>query len=231
MSFPARRHPSINRMGPVTPCAALPDPTASDPIVKSRGPDVIRPRRHAVGSFYERRWRSNGNARIVMSAASSEKNQTQENTCRSEQSNHSFSPSLAWTQHGQSGLRSGFYERMRWMTAADFRRIALSLEGAEEGSHMGHADFRVGGRIFATLAHVEKGYGNLMLTPEMQAAFVEERPQLYVPVAGRMGKKRRNPRCFGEGETGFVGRRFAGSLENTGRQKSKKRSVKTNPNK
>src|ERR1700742_3111963 len=76
------------------------------------------------------------------------------------------------------------------MTAADFRRIALSLEGAEEGSHMGAADFRVGGRIFATLAAVKQGYGNLMLEPEQQAAFVAEQPEDFLPVAGgwaRMG--------------------------------------------
>ena len=48
------------------------------------------------------------------------------------------------------------------MTPADFRRIALSLEGAEEGSHMGSADFRVGGRIFATLASQAQGCGNLI---------------------------------------------------------------------
>jgi hypothetical protein len=53
------------------------------------------------------------------------------------------------------------------MTAADFRRIALSFDGAEEGSHMGAVDFRVGGRIFATLASVKEGFGNLMLTPEI----------------------------------------------------------------
>ncbi len=58
------------------------------------------------------------------------------------------------------------------MKAADFRGIALSLEGAEEGSHMGAADFRVGGRVFATLASEDKGCGNLMLTPELQAQFV-----------------------------------------------------------
>lgn len=74
------------------------------------------------------------------------------------------------------------------MNADDFRRIALSLPGAEEGSHMGAADFRVGGRIFATLAHVAKGYGNLMLTAEQQAAFVEEAPELFLPVAGGWGK-------------------------------------------
>jgi hypothetical protein len=74
------------------------------------------------------------------------------------------------------------------MTAGDFRRIALSLEGAEEGSHMGAADFRVGGRIFATLASQSQGYGNLMLTPEQQAAFVEEMPDVFLPIPGGWGK-------------------------------------------
>jgi hypothetical protein len=66
------------------------------------------------------------------------------------------------------------------MNAADFRRIALSLEGAEEGSHMGAPDFRVDGRIFATLASEREGYGNLMLTPEQQADFVNELPEVFV---------------------------------------------------
>ena len=74
------------------------------------------------------------------------------------------------------------------MTAKDFKRIALSLEGAEEGSHMGAVDFRVGGRIFATLASVREGYGNLMLTPEIQAEFLRERPDLFLPVHGGWGR-------------------------------------------
>ena len=74
------------------------------------------------------------------------------------------------------------------MTATDFRRLALSLEGAEEGSHMGSVDFRVGGRIFATLAAVKQGFGNLMLTPEMQADFVAEAPEVFVPIAGGWGR-------------------------------------------
>jgi len=74
------------------------------------------------------------------------------------------------------------------MNARDFRRIALSLEGAEEGSHMGAVDFRAGGRIFATLAHEKQGYGNLMLTPEQQAAFVEELPEVFLPVHGGWGR-------------------------------------------
>jgi hypothetical protein len=74
------------------------------------------------------------------------------------------------------------------MTARDFRRIALSFDGAEEGSHMGAVDFRVGGRIFATLASVKQGYGNLMLIPEQQAAFVGEMPDVFLPIAGGWGR-------------------------------------------
>jgi hypothetical protein len=85
-------------------------------------------------------------------------------------------------------LRTVHTQRRAPMTAADFRRIALSFDDAEEGSHMGAVDFRVGGRIFATLASVKNGFGNLMLTPELQAQFVAEAPQLFVPVAGGWGR-------------------------------------------
>ena len=74
------------------------------------------------------------------------------------------------------------------MTAKDFRRIALSFEGAEEGSHAGVVDFRVGGRIFATLASVAEGYGNLMLTSEVQADFLAEQPDIFLPIQGGWGR-------------------------------------------
>jgi hypothetical protein len=74
------------------------------------------------------------------------------------------------------------------MTPDDFRRIALSLPGAEESSHMGNPDFRVGGRIFATLASAREGYGNLMLTLEQQTAFVQELPEMFLPVKGGWGR-------------------------------------------
>ena len=80
--------------------------------------------------------------------------------------------------------------RRTGITADDFTRIAVSLDGAEQGAHMGATDFRVGGRIFATLAYVERGYGNLMLTPEDQASFVEELPDVFIAPDdgwGRMG--------------------------------------------
>jgi hypothetical protein len=74
------------------------------------------------------------------------------------------------------------------MKPADFRRIALSFEGAEESSHMGAPDFRVGGRIFATLASEKQGYGNLKLTPEQQAEFVRELPEVFLPIHGGWGR-------------------------------------------
>lgn len=74
------------------------------------------------------------------------------------------------------------------MTAADFRRIALSLKGVEEYSHAGCPAFRVGGRKFASLASQAEGYGNLALTPEQQAAFVEEAPQIFLAIPGGFGR-------------------------------------------
>jgi hypothetical protein len=81
-----------------------------------------------------------------------------------------------------------FNQERRVLNANDFRRIALSLEGAEESSHMGAPDFRVGGRIFATLASQKEGYGNLMLTLEQQLLFVEELPEVFLPIEGGWGR-------------------------------------------
>jgi hypothetical protein len=74
------------------------------------------------------------------------------------------------------------------MTVDDFRRLALRLPGAEESSHMGNPDFRVGGNIFATLASQAQGYGNLKLTPDQQAAFIEELPGVFLPIHGGWGR-------------------------------------------
>lgn len=109
------------------------------------------------------------------------------------------------------------------MNAADFRRIALSLRGAEEGSHMGAPDFRVGGRIFATLASQHQGYGNLVLTPEQQAIFVEELPEVFVSIPRRMGKDENDPYSAGRGERRSAGGRSANSVEDTDREERKDR--------
>ena len=73
------------------------------------------------------------------------------------------------------------------MTAADFRRIALSLQGVEEYSHAGLPAFHVAGRKFASLASQAGGHGNLMLTLEQQTAFVDEAPEIFLPIPGGWG--------------------------------------------
>jgi hypothetical protein len=75
------------------------------------------------------------------------------------------------------------------MNANDFRELALGFDDAEESSHMGAADFRVGGRIFATLAHEHLGLGNLMLSPELQQSLIAENPKVFFPVSGGWGRQ------------------------------------------
>jgi hypothetical protein len=73
------------------------------------------------------------------------------------------------------------------MTIDGFRRLALGLPEVTEGAHMGHADFRVRGKIFATLGYPDDGWGMVKLTGEQQAAFVESAPDVFAPVKGGWG--------------------------------------------
>jgi len=74
------------------------------------------------------------------------------------------------------------------MTADDFRHIALSMNGATEGSHMGHPDFRANGRIFATL-HPGDQKGMVKLAPEEQRQFMREHPRMFEPSSGAWGRQ------------------------------------------
>jgi hypothetical protein len=73
------------------------------------------------------------------------------------------------------------------MTADEFRRLALNLPEVVEGSHMGHADFRVGGKVFATLGYPDERYGAAMLTPQDQDLLVKDHPKTFAPAAGAWG--------------------------------------------
>ena len=75
------------------------------------------------------------------------------------------------------------------MTAAEFRRMALSLPDAIEAAHMGHPDFRVAGKIFATLGYPRRDYAMVQLTSEQQELFVKTEPQTFQPVPGGWGRK------------------------------------------
>lgn len=74
------------------------------------------------------------------------------------------------------------------VTVAGYRRLALSMPGAVEGSHWGNPDFRVGGRIFCTTSLVKEGYGVLKLTPDEQAGMVADAPEVFSPVPGGYGE-------------------------------------------
>jgi hypothetical protein len=73
------------------------------------------------------------------------------------------------------------------MRPDDFRRMALALDGVSESAHMGHPDFRVNNRIFATL-HAGDRFGMVALTPEQQRDVIGERPDMFTPEAGAWGR-------------------------------------------
>jgi hypothetical protein len=75
------------------------------------------------------------------------------------------------------------------VTADDFRQIALSLPEALESAHMDHPDFRVRGKIFATLGYPDQGWGMVKLTPEQQTSLVRAEPAVFVPAKGAWGRR------------------------------------------
>ena len=75
------------------------------------------------------------------------------------------------------------------MNANEFRKIALAFPEAEEREHMHHPDFRVRGKIFATLAYPTKDFGMVKLPPRAQEEFLFADPKAYVPVKGAWGKR------------------------------------------
>jgi hypothetical protein len=75
------------------------------------------------------------------------------------------------------------------LTATDFRRLALSFPDAEERSHMRHPDFRVAGKIFATLGYPNNEFGMVRVTPEQQEELVHDEPDIFVPVKGAWGRQ------------------------------------------
>jgi len=75
------------------------------------------------------------------------------------------------------------------VTADEFRALALALPGASEGAHNGHPDFRVGGRIFASLGVPDAGHGMVKLAPIEQDVVMAAAPNLFRPAAGSWGLK------------------------------------------
>ena len=75
------------------------------------------------------------------------------------------------------------------MTVDDFRRIALSFAGTSENAHMDHPDFRVGGKIFASLGYPDADHGMVVLPPEEQKRLLKSHPKIFTPATGAWGKR------------------------------------------
>jgi len=75
------------------------------------------------------------------------------------------------------------------MTPDLFRQLALAIPQAEESAHMNHPDFRLGGKIFASLGHPDEAWGMVKLTPEEQRTFIKGSPKAFKPCAGAWGER------------------------------------------
>jgi hypothetical protein len=74
------------------------------------------------------------------------------------------------------------------MTIDEFRKMALEIPAAIERSHMNHPDFRVAGKIFASLGVPDKNWGMVKLTPEQQCEFIQKEPKIFKPSSGAWGR-------------------------------------------
>jgi len=111
------------------------------------------------------------------------------------------------------------------VTAKDFRRIALGMEGAVEASHMNHPDFRVNGKIFATI-HADHVQGMVKLTPEQQDRFMREHPAMFHPAAGAWGRGGSTMVTFAHATDDAVGEAMTMAWQNLARQAKNESSTR-----
>jgi len=101
------------------------------------------------------------------------------------------------------------------VTANEFRQLALTLPEVAEQAHMNHPDFRVRGKIFATLGYPEDDWGMVKLTPEQQALFVRSEPNVFQPVKGGWGKRGCTNVCLPKASAASVRQALAAAWRNT----------------
>lgn len=111
------------------------------------------------------------------------------------------------------------------VTAKTFRKIALGMEGAVEASHMDHPDFRVNGKIFATI-HQDNEQGMVKLTPEQQERFIREHPGMFHPAAGAWGRGGSTMVAFAKATEDVVGEAMTLAWQNLARLAKKDSSAR-----
>jgi len=101
------------------------------------------------------------------------------------------------------------------VTPSDFRRIALSFPEAVESAHQDHPDFRVGGKVFATLGYPEEGWGMVKLPPKQQVFFIEAEPDIFQPAKGAWGLRGATIVCLRAANKTSLRRALAAAWRNT----------------
>src|SRR5262245_57037665 len=105
------------------------------------------------------------------------------------------------------------------MTAQEFRKLALSFAGAIESAHMNHPDFRLQGRIFATLGYPDEHWCMVKLTPEQQCEFMERAPGVFQPCNGMWGQRGATNVNLDAARKGILKEALKAAAENVGAHK------------
>ncbi len=111
------------------------------------------------------------------------------------------------------------------MTIDEFRKMALKIPGAVELSHMNHPDFRVGGKIFASLGVPDKNWGMVKLTPEQQRTFIEKAPQIFKPSSGSWGRQGYTNVYLASAKASTLRVALVAAAKNVANRKKKKRNA------
>src|SRR6266567_4411817 len=110
------------------------------------------------------------------------------------------------------------------MTIAQFRKMALEIPSSIERSHMNHPDFRVAGKIFASLGVPDKNWGMVKLTPEQQHAFIEKAPAVFKPCSGAWGRQGYTNVYLASAKAGIMRAALGAAAKNVANSRQKKTS-------
>lgn len=108
------------------------------------------------------------------------------------------------------------------MTTDDFRKLALEIPTAVERSHMNHPDFRLGGKIFASLGVPDKNWGMVKLTREQQRAFIDKAPEVFKPCSGAWGRQGPTNVYLAVAKESIVRAALEAAAKNVGSRKKRK---------
>jgi hypothetical protein len=111
------------------------------------------------------------------------------------------------------------------MTINEFRKMALESSNAVERSHLNHPDFRVAGKIFASLGVPNENWGMVKFTPEQQRTFIEKAPEVFKPASGAWGRQGCTHVYLGAAKASIVRAALDTAAKNVAEKKKKKKKA------